>query len=352
MKILNLNDIHIGVQRKAGTTPASQEELRGYLLHKLSDIVLDSDADVLLITGDLFDTFEVSPRDWLDAFLALRHWLCRERLLWLVAGNHDWSPKGNKLSSFEALARVLQSEFPDETVVVGINEWKKLGDRYYALAHCGNQQVFDAKLDEVLAVAVEGDNVFVHCNFDNNFAAQSDHSLNISRDQAKKFVEKGVRLVFAHEHQQKSAFGDKVLITGNQWPTSVADCLGNKAKRALLWQDGNYTEIETWNEKGENGFAFMDWRRLDLESSAKFIKVTGDAANAEASDVIMAIAEFRRKSDAYVITNSVKIEGIAEADDLPESFEVAKKFDVISFIKQQFDERECALLDSLMASQA
>ena len=34
------------------------------------------------------------------------------------------------------------------------------------------------------------------------------------------------------QDQAKKALGGKVIILGNQWPTSIADCLGNDAKFA------------------------------------------------------------------------------------------------------------------------
>lgn len=96
-------------------------------------------------------------------------------------------------------------------------------------------------------------------------------------------------------------------------------------------------------------FAEVDWRELD-GVNADFIRVVGDAANAEAADVIDALHRFRQKSDAFVITNAVKIDGIADIGDLPETFEVAKKFDVMEFIYSKLDDREAEVVKGLVGA--
>ncbi len=96
--------------------------------------------------------------------------------------------------------------------------------------------------------------------------------------------------------------------------------------------------------KKEDGYVELDWRSLDPSVNKKFIRVVGDALNAEAAAVIDAIHRFRQKSSAFVITNAVKIEGIAEIGDLPEAFSAAAKFDVMDFVYRQLDSAEAEII--------
>lgn len=349
MKILLLNDVHVGFNRKGGTTPKSREALRDYLLSNFRKLVEDTDADHLVIVGDLFDDFEIDGRDWVEAYLILAYWLREGRKLTIIAGNHDWSPRGHKVSSFEMLCTALrqsQSYFHS----LDINTIDQIeGDRIWAIAHCANQDVFNARLDEALECVPEGGVLLLHANYNNNFAVEADHSLNVSREVALKFKAKGVKLVFAHEHQTKSDLSGMVYVMGNQWPTSVSDCLGNVKKYAHVIDTDDVQElerIETWDENGPMGLQHLDWTELDQAERA-FIRITGEAKAEQASDVINVIALFRQKSDALVTTNAVQFGGITSVQDLPKNFEATKAFDVMEFISQHFDADEMKTIKEL-----
>ena len=76
----------------------------------------------------------------------------------------------------------------------------------------------------------------------------------------------------------------------------------------------------------------------------------GDAVNAEAAQVIDTIHRFRQKSNAFVITNAVKIEGIADIESLPDTFEAAKKFDVMEFVYGQLNEAEAEVIRKIIGN--
>ena len=164
---------------------------------------------------------------------------------------------------------------------------------------------------------------------------------------------KGVDLLFAHEHHHRReiphgtpADGGSVVCLGNQIPTSVSDVLGRADKFYWeLWEEG-LRKHRFWEAK--DNYAELDWRSLPQDSPAKFIRVVGDAVNAEAAQVIDAIHRFRQKSNAFVITNAVKIEGIADIESLPATFEAAKKFDVMEFVYGQLNEAEAEVIRGIV----
>lgn len=350
-----INDLHIGAVRKGGTTPASQEALRLFMFGRFAELMsLSKDEDVL-IAGDLFDSFEIAPRDWVETYNILSNWCSSHtESLWIVAGNHDHSARGNKMSSFQVLAHVMSEQF-NNVFVVGIDEWCMVSMGVYALAHCSNQDIFDMRLGECLDDLGLGSTLILHANYANNFADAGDHSLNVKNDVARDFINKGINLVFAHEHQSRVEFpvgsreGDASLtVLGNQIPSSIADCLGNDSKFYWRIDEDGLNKHQFWSRQDEHGYVEINWRDLALGCDAAFIRVNGDATSNEASEVIDAIHKFRVRTNAFVVGNSVKIDGIAEIDSLPETFEAAKKFDVLDFIYKQLDEAEADVIREIV----
>ena len=346
--MLILNDIHIGFTRQTGTTPESREALRTYLFDSFSKMLASTEEHELLIAGDLFDHFEVAPRDWVQTYIILNKWLARGNMLWLMAGNHDWSPKGAKVSSFQMLAEVLTHQYPMACKVVGIDEWTVTPNRVTLLAHCSNQETFEKKLDEVLAQVKMGDRIILHANYKLGHMIQADHALNVTLERAKQFANVGATLYFAHVHQAATDLGGSVVVFGNQWPTSIADCLNNDVKYAHV-MSGGLTKVETWNRHNNEGFIEVSWRDLGTPIvKSGFVRVTGSATSEEASAVINAIAEFRRTLSAFVITNSVKVEGIVQDTQLEETFEAASRFDVLMFLRDRMRADQMSVIENVL----
>lgn len=341
-----INDIHLGVQRQAGTTPASQRALRELTFQRFAQLLEQCGEGQVLVAGDLFDDFVVATEDLLETYRIATGWLEAnpDRSLVLVAGNHDHSPRESKVSSFTLLAEILKGT--GRVQCVGVDEYiidRKEG--YVALAHCSNQDVFNTKLDECLSQVSQGWHIFLHANLNNNFAVEKDHSLNVSLAQAFEFKKKGCKVVFAHEHQARTAQDGNVVVMGNQFPTSVSDCSGNDQKFFHRLDNGKLVREVFW--EADRDFVELDWQDLAHCPQVNFVRVRGAAKASQASDVINAVASLRRSSQALVITNAVKIEGVAEIEDLPANFEAARSFDVMEFIASQLDSEEMKLLQNL-----
>jgi hypothetical protein len=344
MPLTLINDTHLGVQRNAGTTPRSSSALKEWLNSEFASLVHRAEGD-LCILGDLFDQYLVPNTDLVSAVATLSFW-CKQHphnTLHLVAGNHDLSKDSSRLSSFEVLCQLL--EYMHKNVSIHMEPgWVKEG--VWVIPHCVNQDLFDIYLEQV----PEGTRVLLlHANYDNFHAEQSDGSLNVKESVAQGLVERGVTLVFAHEHQHRLALDGNVIVVGNQIPTSVADCLGapNKYKLEI---DGEAPRLVRVLQVSDV-FERRDWRNLGtppLSGDTKFIRVEGSATANEAADVVTAISKYRSKSDAFVITNAVKIEGISELKDLPATLEAAKAFDVLSAILETLDERERVVVKKLL----
>lgn len=350
-----LNDIHLSVNRAAGTTPASAMQLRRWLQTQFANFIGEIN-EPLLINGDLFDGFNADNIDVLDCFHTLSTFAERNAL-YLVAGNHDLAKDSNKLSSFEWLASVLRTIHPNNVFTIMSPTW--LSSRgIYVIPHLVNQQALDEAIACLLETVVPEATAYgntikfclFHANYDNHFAAQADHSLNVSQEQALALIAAGVMPVFGHEHPKRVVdLGDGiVLCTGNQWPSSISDCIGSRGKFAhRLLPTGNYESIQTWAP--EEGYSEVDWHDLDtFDSVARFVRVTGEAAFSEAAEVVSAVARLRQRSDAFVVTNAVKVAGAGDELELAENAQVSQKLDVVNLLLEVLDEKEAARVKEVL----
>lgn len=349
------SDIHVGVARSAGTTPASAEALRQYLIDSLRWLLNATDQHHVVINGDLFDTYNIPLSDLLNTYQVFSDWLQagHERYLTLIPGNHCLSKNSSNLSSFELMARLLQARFSGRVDYLVGGAWVNYAKGVYAISHVTNQAVFDMELAGVPDVAKF---VLLHANYDNPFAGQQDHSLNVTREQAKAFADRGVTLIFGHEHQGRTAFGGKVFITGNPFPSSVSDCLAHGdgqldgKKYAIELVDGEIRRIQTWSrDSAVAGYAEVDWRDLtQTEQVPKFVRVVGSAEADEAADVIKAISVFRQKTDAFVVTNAVKVAQLNDTDEIEVSAEDVRSVNVVDMLLETLTEEQAAVLRALM----
>lgn len=328
------NDLHIGALRSGGTTPATATALRRHLLFGFSQLLTLADDCNLIINGDLFDATHVPLSDMYATMHMLADWLTRNHHsdLCMPPGNHDLSKNSETFSSFDFVANYLRNEFPTQVLVP--REGQLMDREIWVIPHMPNQELFDLELAKVPACKV----LFLHCNYDNKFAAQSDHSLNLSEDQATKLP--AGYIVIGHEHQQKQALSGKVQIVGNQIPSSVADCLGNNEKCALkIWPDRirPLEWIKVWDF--EDSFLELDWKEIDPDSVGlpDFVRVVGTATAAEAAAVVAAISKLRQRSQSLVITNAVKIDGVS-TEEMAVSLEQIQSFDVTTELLSFLDE--------------
>jgi metallophosphoesterase superfamily enzyme len=348
--MLTINDVHLGVNRSGGTTPLTYATLVEYT-HVRFDALLDigSPDGHYLINGDLFDGFLVSNQVLLRTFRSI----CARiddgtiNMLYLARGNHDISKDSTKLSSFDLLGALLLEAYPRAVVVITEPTFIGWGGdaQGLVLPHAPNQDIFDVWVDE--AIEHPCPILFVHCNYDNGFAAESDHSLNLTKEQAYALKNAGVEhIIFGHEHQQ-GIRPNGVIIVGNQFPTSVSDCLGNESKRCLEIDGGVIRERVTWTDKGS--YFEVDWAKVDqIPEGAQFVRVKGEATDEQAAEVLETISRLRKSHAAFVITNAVVVNGQSLDVSSLEAVEQVQAFDVTEFLFQNLQPEQVEYLRPLL----
>lgn len=337
MSLKVYNDTHCGVIRSAGTTPRTQWELRQWNLDLFESLFIHAPHEDVMILGDLFDTFSVPLNDFWRVYQTLYAWLDQHpgQVLYLVAGNHDLSKTSTTMSSFHLLCSMLGHLFMNVKVILAPTEIPY----GYVIPHLPNQDLFDAALAEV----PECETLFLHCNYDNNFAAESDQSLNLTKEQAAKVPVKYI--VIAHEHQTK-VVGNRVFLPGNQLPTSVADWLGTDRKSYLQIEQGKEPALVPWLEPA-GIFERVNWREPEIVS-AKFVRLEGEASAEEAQEVVETVARYRQQSQALVVTNAVRIQAGVDAGHFADSLETIRAFDVLAALKGLLEPKEFALVEEAL----
>lgn len=337
-----LNDLHVGAVRTGGTTPKSAYELRRYISQSFENLIetVPAGSD-LMILGDLFDAYSVPYLDLLATYMALDLW-CTQRpqqTLYLVAGNHDLSKTVSTMSSFQFLGKLLTLEGTRANVEV--IELPTLTKHGYVIPHLPNQDLFNLALAEVPAC----DFLFLHCNYDNAFAVESDHSLNISPEQAR--AAPVGRIIVAHEHQGRQALNGKVIIPGNQIPSSVADCIGNDQKFFTQIEGQNCTLVPCWEAEGS--FARVQWDLWkEAAPDAQFIRVEGDVSALDSAKAVAAISKLRAAHSAFVVTNALKIEG-RNVDEDRLTLEKVRSFNILAALLEKLGPKHAAKVQKLLA---
>ena len=349
--MLILNDIHAAVQRVAGTTPATQVSLRQYVRDNLETLLRHGDREVT-VNGDLLDGFAVDSHELVKVFDIFSKWLegTSGRHLNLVGGNHDFSAKGDRLSSFHMLGHFLREVHPGKVEVYD-RGFTQINDNVWCIPHQLNQDLFNIEVQRAADTVVSGDYLLLHCNYKNGHAENSDHSLNLNDEQVGNLMRAGWNLVIAHEHIGYTLRGERVIVVGNQFPTSVADCIGDEVKHCLRIENGKHEFVQTWEAFGD--YCEIDWQELRNGTAApdehRFIRITGEAKADQAADVVNVVAKFRQTSQALVIGNAVKVEGQAVFDEMAlESTESIKAFDVLGCIFEKLEPREVEVVRGLL----
>lgn len=233
MSTLVVSDLHFGAQRRAGTTPQSREGLRSWMYQKAGELLMAHIDKDLCILGDLFDGFCVDTRDLHDTFSLLNSWLeASKGKLYLVSGNHDWSPKGDRLASIQALSVFLSSRFESRVISVHGSVYEK--GNFVIVPHAPNQDLFNLWLKPLLDA--RGKYILLHANCMSAFCDDSMHSLNVDRETLAKLSEHNL-VIFAHEHSHRMPMRN-VVVVGNNIPSCVSDVCNDKVKYALVLKHG------------------------------------------------------------------------------------------------------------------
>lgn len=351
--LLILNDLHLGVQRASGTTPASAEALRGWLHDQHDALINDPQfiAHDLAYNGDLFDQFMVPLADTVRVADSWHVWLAtHDGKIHVGRGNHDISKDSSRVSMFDFICTMMKSAYP--TRFFSYVEFGQINDKTFILPHCINQEEFDVALTGALQIP-DGTVLLLHANYDNQFSANSDHSLSVTIEQAQKFKAKGCKLLFGHEHAMSVDNENNVFITGNQFPTSIADLIETPTKYYAEIVDGC---IEIFPMPyGEVLLQQVDWKDVEtMGEYCRFIKVVGNVSVEENVKVVEVVSALRAAAvNTFVVANGVHV---VQADEIGGGMaltgEEIRAVNVFDFLYEHLSPEQIVVVKRLVAEES
>jgi DNA repair exonuclease SbcCD nuclease subunit len=283
MNIKIISDVHLGSSKGPRYYQAQLLNFRAALE--------DKSRVPVMILGDLFDRFDAPYQAVWDAYNLLRQ---QEDLI-LVAGNHDLARDTTKLSAFDFLCQMLVADMGDFCQVVK-DKPRYIDSHCVVVPHLQNQEIFDKAIADVNERCC----LFFHANFENSFTKESDHSLNLSAEQARRFK----HCFGGHEHNKREV--GNVTMLGAVFPCSISEAASPKFYHIFRTENA---ELFTLPAPFSPTYSEQDWQ--DLSKTADFVRVTGTASQTQAAEVIQTVASFRSGSDAFAVTNSVQVDGVS-----------------------------------------
>lgn len=357
MTLIVYTDPHLGLQRAAHTTPDSKRRLQDALFEAVKQVhALKGPGDRLINVGDFFDTYS-NPEE-----ITARAAELLSQLDYCLSGNHDVVGRESKMGSLELLDQVLPRGSSCNLQVIssayGEAHCRSWMDKAHNCSmsfvpHVATAGLFDDSLElamlelDKIRQLPGGDELkhylFLHCNYDNELAAEKEATLNLSSEDAKILLDSGFDyIVLGHVHQPSDHLAGRVIVLGNTHPTGFGD-LG--FKRIMLINNQGLPSFKPIYdaETCESVFDLDDYLagKTVLGPQVRFATMTGDIGPERAADLAKAVKEIWDTCPGLMALRSVvSIKSTA----------VAKSADAVAFNRlPEHIERELADRPRLLA---
>ena len=152
VKIVHLSDTHLGFSAYNKTDPdtgLNQREVDVYSAFKqIIDYILETKPDLVIHSGDLFDSIRPSNRAIREAFRQLVRLSTAKIPTVIIAGNHS-TPRQKVTGSIFQLFEYLDHIYP---VFDGEYKTLEIGDcKIHAIPHAYNEEMFKQNFDNLKA---------------------------------------------------------------------------------------------------------------------------------------------------------------------------------------------------------
>ncbi len=316
---LTISDLHQGLTRKTGVTIDSLEQFENDKIKDLVELLSQHQDKEVFVAGDLFNSHRVPLNSILQVATAL---LDHPQAVFIIAGNHDLSKNTLKMSSMTFLSEWLTIHATNVTVIFEPTTLVVGDKRILMVPHMPNQELFNTAIEN----SAQADILITHCNYENNFAVEKDHSLNMTKEQAKKFK----LVISGHEHNSRKV--GNVWMVGSFAPCNVSEAAVEKHSHIFDPQKLTMTPVSTKDQVDHYSYAEIHWRDIEAACDVGFLNIVGEATAAEAPTVLSAVAALRKKSSSYMIKNSVTVETIVLGDIEGASFDSINTWELLSNI--------------------
>lgn len=306
-----ISDLHLGLSRTAGITDSSLRQLEEDKLNFLSSFFSENEDKEIIIAGDLFDG-NIIPLSVLLSALQVLHGHANR--IWILAGNHDLSKNTEVMSSF-AFLRSMTDFWKGSNITMVTEPLVIEKHKIVMIPHLSNQGIFDKALSDY---SNKDHTLITHCNYDNFFALNKDHALNLTQEQAQKFKQ----VISGHEHATRSV--GNVHMIGSFAPCNVKEAATPKRTHLFDAITGELVQVQNLDQDYICSYSELHYSELQnpmSEEAVGFIKIIGSVTAVEAPLILTQIADFRKKSAAYMIQNATVVEAVGLESFEETSFE-------------------------------
>jgi DNA repair exonuclease SbcCD nuclease subunit len=299
------SDPHLGLNRKAHTTPQSRKDLAEAIHEAAFNAASAGNPETAICAGDLFDKFSNSEEVIIESVKVA------EQCDLILAGNHDSLNQSDVQGSLDVVAQLLAERTTEVSAcpafgISHVDHGNYEGMDIAVVPHHPTQELFDEAIQGILNDFVPVRAIFFHCNYDNPLASGSDTSLNITEEQVLKLLKFCDYVFIGHEHQPRELLDGRLIITGNPHPTSFGDIsdkyywdlTSTEVTKTLCWEmETGYIEIDL----GDGSV----WPAPPKNTS--FIDITGKLTADKGADLAQFIQDVWHNCAPLMVRNSVEI---------------------------------------------
>lgn len=336
------SDPHLGLVRSTNTTPASRKALQQDLFTAVRAIHNRYEDAFKVCAGDFFDTYsneEAVVSQAAPLFYDLD--VC-------LSGNHDVVNREGKVGSLELLNELghgsgayiaVQADYDSYRVTRCSTQEAEL----ILVPHVATADLFEQALEDAVAhaeayraeksyQAVKRPCILLlHCNYDNELAAEKEATLNLSRIRASQLLEAFDYVMTGHVHQPSTDFNGRLIVLGNTHPTGFGD-LGDKyitiveqgqVRQELIYSAAQHEAVLDINE-------YLSGNYKPLPEHVRFLELTGHLQVESANLLGRTLTELRnelpqlrclRSKVEFASPEAVKKEQSVQTHRLPEIIE-------------------------------
>lgn len=296
MKIRFIGDTHIG-KRPSHSTRASAQRHKGKVDEAIR-LACDTDADLIIQLGDVFDSYQVSNNDMVRALSLYT------RCDILVRGNHDFSHNSFNVSALEDLGKLGTGSVISSSAMV-YNYGKEQPVHIHVVPYMPTQEEFIRNLAQLEPIKGGVNILCLHTNMYAEGFKTSEVENNLTPEHAEALSQAFDLVVSGHEHNgcQKSG----VYMVGCLFPMSFGD-MSDKHVLDYDTEAKGVTQVTAWGMEGHYTRLDSDeFLSVPVNHTYDFIEVYGSVPSTSILRLVKHMNMLMAESSVSSIKNSVKV---------------------------------------------
>ncbi len=312
--LLFLGDLHQGLtlphstRASARAYNAFKQDLAQNVSHKTDT------EDRIISLGDVFHNFQVGGESFYHGYR-----FCRQ-CDYVLGGNHDYSNDTTLTSSLERVSDLFRMTGEKTNVVfpffageedAGVTSLSHHDTFLVMVPYVPTQEGFEAVLEKVKKPLKPHNTKYsilaLHCNYDNPFC-NAEIENNLTEKMAKKLLEHYDFIISGHEHNSRTLFDGRLIMTG-----ALAPMRFDEMTPKYVWEfdveSGKFSSTCIWDPSLSH--VRLDYGVLLNTSESfegtQFVEITGELDPQDLLALTRKIVELRKLPGMLAVKNSAKL---------------------------------------------